>query len=116
MELAELSEPPQDDRLCDVPAGPDTANKGIVPSPEIIERDAMGRPIILDGCIRGSPAHVRNQMDLLYPDEANVKVWNIFRWSPWPYLTELFFGVRMKENIFLSLATGNGMICFLNID
>lgn len=48
--------------------------KGIVPSPEIIERDAMGRPIILDGCIRGSPAHVRNQMDLLYPDEENVKV------------------------------------------
>ena len=48
--------------------------KGIVATPEVIERDAMGRPIILDGCIRGSPAHVRNQMDLLYPDEANVKV------------------------------------------
>ncbi len=55
-----------------------TQVKGIVPSPEIIERDAMGRPVILDGCIRGSPAHVRNQMDLLYPDEENVKV-HVFR-------------------------------------
>jgi hypothetical protein len=48
--------------------------KGIVATPDVIERDAMGRPIVLDGCIRGSPAYVRNQMDLLYPDEANVKV------------------------------------------
>ena len=56
--------------------------KGIVAAPEVIQRDAMGRPIVLDGCIRGSPAYVRNQMDLLYPDEANVKVHLTNRRSP----------------------------------
>ena len=67
----ELSEQVSENRPVD--DSPD-AMKGIIPTPEIIERDAMGRPIILDGCVRGPPAYVKNQLDLLYPDEANVKV------------------------------------------
>ena len=33
--------------------------RGVLTEPEPIERDAIGRTIILDGCVRGSPAHVR---------------------------------------------------------
>ena len=33
------------------------------------ERDAMNRPLIIDGCCRGTPRAKQVEMDLLYPEE-----------------------------------------------
>lgn len=71
--------------------------KGIVPT-ITYERDAVGRIQVEDGCIRGAPSHVRNQKDLLFPEEENVK-------DPGEYLVEpgewkksdMFFEYRIKE-------------------
>jgi hypothetical protein len=62
------------------------------------ERDAVGRIVVEDGCIRGTPSHIRLQQDLLFPEEANVK-------DPGEYLLEtgewkkgdMFFEYRIKE-------------------
>jgi hypothetical protein len=62
------------------------------------ERDAMGRILVEDGCVRGTPSHVKLQKDLLFPEEANAK-------DPGEYLLEpgewkksdMFFEYRIKE-------------------
>jgi hypothetical protein len=33
------------------------------------ERDALNRPLIIDGCCRGTPRAKQVEMDLLYPEE-----------------------------------------------
>eukprot|EP00960_Hanusia_phi_P051416 760789-Hanusia_phi.AAC.9 len=46
-----------------------SAAKGVAPAPKQYERDAMNRPIVMDGCVRGTFADQQLAMDLIYPED-----------------------------------------------
>ena len=138
----QLSEQSPSEEIAQLPTFGDTSSaaKGVLTAPENAERDAMGRIVLVDGCIRGesdhfggfdsqlaapiltefssgSPAEVRNQMDLIYPEEAHIKVLDM--WSTSRQISERFDDAlienRTKESICWSLVIGRRTTCFLNI-
>lgn len=91
----------------------DAANevKGMTTAPDPIERDCMNRPIILDGCVRGTPGAKRLAMDLLYPEEqAPMKDQAELLLEPGDWKkNDMFFEYRLKEGEMLK---GKGNECF----
>eukprot|EP00802_Teleaulax_amphioxeia_P021883 Tamp_22276.p1 GENE.Tamp_22276~~Tamp_22276.p1 ORF type:complete len:347 (+),score=101.94 Tamp_22276:2-1042(+) len=76
---------------------------------EPIERDAMNRPIVLDGCSRGTPRERALEMDLLYPEEKVAMkdpAEALLEPGDWKK-SDMFFEYRVKEGEELK-TKGNG--------
>jgi len=76
-----------------------SAAKGVAPAPKQYERDAMNRPIVMDGCVRGTFADQQLAMDLIYPeDRLPVKDEGELLLGPDDWKKQdMFFEYRIKE-------------------